>query len=773
MKNKEIFLETATKIGNRLVKNAIWEGDKCTWNVMSPDRENPKNRKAIEIKAGATVYQGTAGIVIFLVELNKIKSNEKLLKTIKGAINFSIDEAKNLGNNSFGFHSGRIGIAYAIVKAVEILKENNYLEQAKNILRPLEGNEKADYGIDVIGGAAGAIPALLIMEQNFNDNFCLDMAIALGENLIAKANMETTGWSWEANSKYNFRNLLGYAHGTAGIAHAFLELYNATNSSYFLYAAEQAFLYERQFNNQELFNWPDFRHSELSDYIYNNELEKLKEALKNNSFSPYNKKFMTAWCHGAPGIGLSRIRAFQILNEDIFLEETEIAITGTNISLEEKIGANYSLCHGIGGNCDLLIESANVLDKTIYYKTAEKYGIQGWEDFESKKKQWPCGTMESVNDPSLMLGEAGIGYFYLRLFSKNIPSILLLSSKIKNEKKSNKNYNALQNNYINNYFGKTIDIINRVSSSKIEQSEIIFGETISDITKTYHAINDFIDNTNKQNATILKDAFKLEKRKYELSIGLTEYYQEFTNELVKENVENIIWKDSLIKLSPLVEILETSWDWDMFLQKGNNKNNLSDYKKEKYLLIHRVQNKIVSKNLSPFIFSLLSIIKENSKLDNIVQNIAELLGDENTDSFDTLEKTIVSQLIEMYKANIISIENDILYDDFIIKTTKDILLSHKDQRSNSEIAITGIYQILRTSKKHLSNEDELYRLYQIDSYMSILFLNLEELNLLHYYQKIVNSYQKKRVNKEKVFLEFLDLLSTTFINNKDYYIINQ
>ncbi|MCP4970352.1 MAG: hypothetical protein GY932_07155, partial [Arcobacter sp.] len=325
MKNKEIFLETATRIGNRLVKNAVWEGNRCTWNIMSPDRGNPKDKKAIKIKAGGAVYQGTAGILLFLVELHKIKPSKNLLKTIRGAINFSISEANNLANNSFGFHSGRVGIAYAIVKSIEILKEDNFLNSAKKILEPLKGNEKADYGIDVIGGAAGAIPALLIMEQNFNDNFCLDMAIALGENLIAKANMETTGWSWGDNSKYNFRNLLGYAHGTAGIAHAFLELYNATSSTYFLYAAEQAFLYERQFNNQKLFNWPDFRHSELSEYIYNNELEKLKGVLKDNLLSPYNKKFMTAWCHGAPGIGLSRIRAYQILNEDIFLEETEFA----------------------------------------------------------------------------------------------------------------------------------------------------------------------------------------------------------------------------------------------------------------------------------------------------------------------------------------------------------------------------------------------------------------------------------------------------------------
>jgi hypothetical protein len=37
---------------------------------------------------------------------------------------------------------------------------------------------------------------------------------------------------------------------------------------------------------------------------------------------------------------------------------------------------------------------------------------------------WPCGT-GSGETPSLMLGFAGIGHFYLRLHSQKIPSILI------------------------------------------------------------------------------------------------------------------------------------------------------------------------------------------------------------------------------------------------------------------------------------------------------------------------------------------------------------
>ncbi|PIQ09557.1 MAG: hypothetical protein COW71_05865 [Ignavibacteriales bacterium CG18_big_fil_WC_8_21_14_2_50_31_20] len=776
MTNKEIFLDTAVRIGDRLVENAIWEGDLCTWITIEPDQENRKSRKTKKVKAGGKVYQGTAGITIFLTELYKFSSSKRLLKTIKGAIKYTLNTAIELPNNSFGFHSGRVGIAFAAVKVANVLDDVFYLTEAIKILEPLKGNEALDHSIDVIGGAAGAIPALLQMENIFKDKFCLNMAIALGENLISKAYMEPTGWSWSSDNKSSYRNLLGHAHGTAGIGHAFLELYNTTDSNYFLYAAEQAFLYERQFYDKKSYNWPDFRYSELSEYIYNDELEKLKKTILDNAFSSYNKKLMNAWCHGAPGIGLSRIRTYKILNDNIYFEETENAIRGTINYLEERIGANYSLCHGIGGNCDLLIEVANNLDNNSYYKIAEEYGLKGIKDYENLNKKWPCGTMGFVSDPSLMLGEAGIGYFYLRLFSKKVPSVLLITNN-GNKVSDIRESKMLQSKYVNNYFEKTISVASKLflfDFLEFQKLDFKIGDGISDITKTYYSINDFINSlTNSQDKIILEDAFKVEKRKYELTIGLSCYYQEFTNELVKENIENINWQNSIIKLAPDVEIIETSWNWDEFLNKDVIENNYFKSKNEKYFLLHRTKNKIISRSISPFIFSLINLIRSENKLGKITQNVAKLLDDENPSNYNKLEETIVKQLIELFKANLVTIEKDISYEDFIINTAIDNLSSNTEQISNYEKAQIGIYQILRTSKKHLSNEDSLYRLYQIDSYMNNLIIYLEELNMLHYYTNMIELYKAANENREQVFLEFLVLISKTFKNPLDSYIINQ
>ena len=49
-------------------------------------------------------------------------------------------------------------------------------------------------------------------------------------------------------------------------------------------------------------------------------------------------------------------------------------------------------------------------------------------EFHQNRNPWPCGVMSGGETPNLMLGTAGIGYFYLRLYdAAAVPSVLLLA----------------------------------------------------------------------------------------------------------------------------------------------------------------------------------------------------------------------------------------------------------------------------------------------------------------------------------------------------------
>src|SRR6185503_12655951 len=112
-------------------------------------------------------------------------------------------------------------------------------------------------------------------------------------------------------------------------------LFAETRNDRYLVAARQAFAYERHWFAPEQKNWPDFR-------IQQNLPTKSKVL----------PLFQTAWCHGAPGIALSRLRARVLLKDPACEAELDCALETTARAIEHAVtsgGAVASLCHGVTG----------------------------------------------------------------------------------------------------------------------------------------------------------------------------------------------------------------------------------------------------------------------------------------------------------------------------------------------------------------------------------------------------------------------------------------
>ena len=138
-----------------------------------------------------------------------------------------------------------------------------------------------------------------------------------------------------------------------------------------------------------------------------------------------------AWCHGAPGIALSRLRAWEILRDDVYRCEAEAALGTTAKSLDAPSApgsGNFSLCHGQAGNAEALFYASRLLDQG-YARPVEGTAERGIQPYQSSRAAWPCGSNGGGESPNLLLGLAGIGYFYLRLSSpETIPSVLLIQA---------------------------------------------------------------------------------------------------------------------------------------------------------------------------------------------------------------------------------------------------------------------------------------------------------------------------------------------------------
>jgi lantibiotic modifying enzyme len=192
------------------------------------------------------------------------------------------------------------------------------------------------------------------------------------------------------------------ARGAAGIAYALLVLAGICGDERFSAAALDAMAYERSLFSPVAGNWPDLRRARGGD-------------------AP---RFRTAWCHGAPGIGLARLRSLPYIDDPAIRAEIDAALATT---LAAGFGRDHSLCHGDLGRLELLLAAAEALDQPRWWSHVQHMaaGILG---SAAASDGWLCGVPLGVETPGLMTGLAGIGYELLRVAEPaRVPSVLALA----------------------------------------------------------------------------------------------------------------------------------------------------------------------------------------------------------------------------------------------------------------------------------------------------------------------------------------------------------
>lgn len=415
------YLITSYSIARDLAKTAIWsEAEQiCNWQGANIDVFNGKYQ-VVTRTFGTDLYSGLAGIALFLAEVYLRAPDPIIGETLNGTVRNILKQIKEKPTLSlFGFHSGKLGIGFALWKTGTLTKNEEWKLAGLKMVKELIKETIGDHEIDVISGAAGAIPVLLKMYKEENDSVFLEIAKKCGDFLLAKADKSETSWSWQTLP--DNPGLTGYSHGMAGIATALIELNNTTENKEYWDAAMMAFQYERKHFVPQLNNWLD-----------------LRKGTTPQPNAEHQHVCGEMWCHGAPGIALSRLRAYELTGRSDFLQEAQLALDTTYRAIVKSLAspqnANFSLCHGLAGNADILLTGGIILNNISYIQIAQQVGNLGSTLYEKTGTDWPSG----VNDPSgltlgmdptpgLMLGSAGTGYFYLRLaFPNEVENILMI-----------------------------------------------------------------------------------------------------------------------------------------------------------------------------------------------------------------------------------------------------------------------------------------------------------------------------------------------------------
>jgi len=406
MNRSDQLFSAADRIGFELCREAIWDGHACNWMGWASEVYGESVSYTWQ-SLGATVYDGTAGVSAFLASLFKCSSEPLHRSTALAAIRHAMEHRSNPGDQfAAGVFSGGFGIALTAIEVGQQLETPDLVESGLLTLQDSASVLHEDQEIDVIGGSAGAIPILIGVGKKFELPNCFDLAVRHGELILKRSTRQLTKGTASApgttpferlwkNPAFGRDGLTGYSHGNAGFANALLELFHLTSDERYREAAREALVFERRWFDIAQQNWCDLR------------------VVSENA-----PAVSCAWCHGAPGIGLARLRTQELLPDDPLIAQeiaTALATTVQSLVVSPESRQNFSLCHGLLGNAELpLAMHARNLDIGNALAAVDTAVAFALDQHAQSHTPWKCGTQDGRAVPGLMLGTAGIGLSLLR-----------------------------------------------------------------------------------------------------------------------------------------------------------------------------------------------------------------------------------------------------------------------------------------------------------------------------------------------------------------------
>lgn len=402
--SRERLLEAACAVGDRICDLAWNSEHGVSWLGIVPIQDRGWGL----FPADGSLYNGTPGIVFFLSYLGALTGKMEYTTLAKLAVLTVRQQVEQLKKNldvvALGAFEGLGSPIYLFSHLGALWNEPKFFLEAEEIAKLLQTRIEKDERFDMIAGSAGCIASLLSLYSVMPSRQTLMTAIACGNHLIDHAQPMPEGVGW--TTLPGLRPLAGFSHGAAGIAFSLFKLAEASGEERFRQTATAALAYERSLFSPERQNWADLRNL---THLHHNETESVG--------------YMTAWCHGAPGIGLGRLGSLPYLDNTMIREEIEIAVKTT---LATGFGWNQSLCHGDLGNLETLLISTQLLDAPQYRQQLESITAMLLDSID--EHGWVTSVPQGVETPGLMTGLAGIGHELLRLAEPiSIPSVLLVA----------------------------------------------------------------------------------------------------------------------------------------------------------------------------------------------------------------------------------------------------------------------------------------------------------------------------------------------------------
>jgi lantibiotic modifying enzyme len=367
---------------------------------------NPADRGSI----GTDLYSGSAGVVLFFVELHRATGDSAHLATATAGADellASLDRQADAG-----LYTGLAGIGFVLSEVGRHTASAKYREGARRVVAILEARA-VDRGAgvewndttDVISGSAGIGLFLLYAAEALDAPEARTLAARAGRRLLERGRDDSGGRKWPMDGT-SAQLLPNFSHGTAGVAYFLATLYQATKERAFLDGALAGAAYLKAIAQTG------------GDVclIYHHEPDEAGRRL-----------YYLGWCHGPAGTARLWYRLWQATGNRAWLDwasKSARAIVTSGIPEQPTPGFwnNVGVCCGSAGVAEFFLAhhratgdaaslafARRVSAQILASATRDASGIR-WPHAEHRAR--PAGI---VAQTGWMQGAAGIGAWFLHV----------------------------------------------------------------------------------------------------------------------------------------------------------------------------------------------------------------------------------------------------------------------------------------------------------------------------------------------------------------------
>lgn len=385
------------KIAQALQEACIRKGPSASWIGVRPLAGTFGIQRSV---LGPDLYSGAGGIALFLAAHGLVfgcTTSSDLAYAAIAHSRYCVVGPRATHLTRIGGVGGLTGLGstiYVLSTLSNLLQDQQLLDEALWAARLLTDDIiVSDQVFDIVGGVAGCILSLLKLYRDTKASLVIDKAITCGAHLLRQRSRRPP-YMWP---NLNGISLSGMSHGAAGFGLALAALAEASGKNEFKDAALECLVYEDSIYSERAANWRDLRVEDGAS------------------------AFPVQWCHGAGGIGISRIGMARAgITSDRIGTDVEKAAEAVSVAGPLQLD---TLCCGNSGSVEFLTEASTFLSDRKLRGTRDQIlsnliSRVDALDLKKSNEQWaPLG---------FFTGLSGIGYTLLRQTeSSTLPNVLL------------------------------------------------------------------------------------------------------------------------------------------------------------------------------------------------------------------------------------------------------------------------------------------------------------------------------------------------------------